>query len=219
MFRPLRGGPVTEAGIIHLPVEAPQPARASPPGISPAVSRQPGRADAGGDAVRARGAAPCAMTLRGLEMFSGEPEGPDGPRAGGAASRESAPAVDARRLRVAIVEDEAIIAIEIEDMLTEMGAEVVGVALTAEEAIRLAEDERPDAMTMDVRLSGDRDGISAALEIFERFGIRCVFVSAYGDAATVARGQSASPLGWVTKPLSRDRLEEPLRSIWPGGKV
>jgi DNA-binding NarL/FixJ family response regulator len=96
---------------------------------------------------------------------------------------------------------------------------VVGVALTAEEAVRLAEEERPDVMTMDIRLRGERDGISAALEIFERFGIRSVFVSAYGDAATVARARTASPLGWITKPLRRDQFEEPLRTIWPGGKV
>jgi len=181
---------MTEAAIAHPAIEAPHPAPARP----------------------------CAAP-RGLEMFSDEPEGPDGPPAGGAAGEETAPAPDAKRLRVAIVEDEALIAIELEDMLTAIGAEVVGVAGTAEEAVRLADEERPDAMTMDIRLRGERDGISAALEIFERFGIRCVFVSAYGDAETVARAQSASPLGWILKPLHRDQLEAPLRAIWPGGKV
>lgn len=212
---------MTEAGITHPPVEAPQPAPASPRGMSPAASRQPGPADAGGDAPPAGGpgAAPGPIALRGLELFSGEPEGPDDPCAGGAAGEETAPAADARRLRVAIVEDEAIIAIELEELLTAIGAEVVGVALTAEEAVRLAEEERPDAMTMDVRLKGERDGITAALEIYERFGIRCVFVSAYGDAETVARARSASPLGWITKPLRRDQLEAPLRTIWPDGKA
>lgn len=117
------------------------------------------------------------------------------------------------RLRVVVVEDEAIIALELEMLLTSLGAEVVAMAMSADEAVRLAEAERPDCMTMDIRLQGDRDGVSAAVEIYERFGIRSVFVSAYSDPGTVARGERAHPLGWVPKPIRQDKLEAGLRKL------
>ena len=115
------------------------------------------------------------------------------------------------RLRVAVVEDEAVIAIEIEDLLLGCGAEVVGTAMSADEAVRLAETVRPDCMTMDIRLQGERDGISAAVEIYQRFGIRCIFVSAYNDPGTVARGEQARPFSWVAKPIRPDVLVSSLR--------
>ncbi len=117
------------------------------------------------------------------------------------------------RLRVVVVEDEAIIALELEMLLTSLGAEVVAMAMSADEAVRLAEAERPDCMTMDIRLQGDRDGVSAAVEIYERFGIRSVFVSAYSDPGTVERGARAHPLGWVPKPIRQDKLEAGLRNL------
>jgi len=132
---------------------------------------------------------------------------PGGPPAQGMADdRAPAAAVRPGPLRVGVVEDEAIIALELEDILAALGAEVVGTALSADEAVRLAETERPDCMTMDIRLQGRRDGVSAAIEIYERFGIRCVFVSAYGDPDTVARAERANPLGWLSKPIRQRGL-------------
>lgn len=130
-------------------------------------------------------------------------------RAAGERSTDATP----RRLRVAVVEDEAIIALEIEDLLTDLGAEVIGSALSADEAVRLAGSMRPDCMTMDIRLQGQRDGVDAALEIYRRFGVRCIFVSAYDDAATMTRAEPARPLGWIGKPIRPDRLENHLRDL------
>ncbi len=110
-------------------------------------------------------------------------------------------------LRVLIVEDEAIIAMELEMLIEEMGAEVVGIAGNADEAERLAASCCPDLITMDIHLKGERDGVSAALSIFKTHGIRSVFVSAYCDVATVARAALAEPLGWVKKPIEKFDLE------------
>lgn len=120
-------------------------------------------------------------------------------------------------LRVAVVEDEAIIALQIEEILSEMGAEVVGMCMSADEAIRLAERAQPDFFTMDISLRGQRDGISAAVEIFQRFGIRSVFISAYGDAEAVERAESANPLGWIRKPIDDEDLDALLRRLRPDG--
>ncbi len=113
-------------------------------------------------------------------------------------------------LRVLIVEDEALISLELEEMFLMLGAEVVGIAHSAAEAVRLSEATRPDFLTMDVHLLGERDGVSAAVEIYERFGLRSVFITAFGDARTAERAQAARPFGWLTKPVTRRDLAEVL---------
>jgi DNA-binding NarL/FixJ family response regulator len=114
--------------------------------------------------------------------------------------------LSARKLRAIVVEDEFIIALELEMLLAELGIEVVGSASNGESALALAARVRPDFVTMDIKLPGGRDGISTALEIFERHGIRSIFVSAYKDAELFERAQAAKPLGWVRKPVSLGAL-------------
>ena len=118
-----------------------------------------------------------------------------------------------RPLRVVVVEDEAIIAMDIEMMLQDLGAEVVGVAMTAAEAVRLTELHHPDCATMDINIKGDRDGVSAAIEIYEVLGIRSIFVSAYGNDETKARAAPAHPFGWVKKPLDMEDLRSALDRV------
>jgi DNA-binding NarL/FixJ family response regulator len=111
-----------------------------------------------------------------------------------------------RPARVLIVEDEWLVSMTIEAALEQEGFEAVGIAASAEEAIRMAELHRPDLILMDIRLNGPRDGVEAAQEIHRRFGLRCLFVSAHRDPATQERAQSANPLGWVSKPFSDKQL-------------
>jgi DNA-binding NarL/FixJ family response regulator len=125
------------------------------------------------------------------------------PGGGAAASASGAPR---RRLRVLVVEDEALIAMEIEDLLAALGHEVVGGAMDAATAVEIAGVLRPDLVTMDVNLRGRGDGIGAAIDIFERYGVRSVFVSAYGGDEMLARAAPARPLGWLVKPIRRERL-------------
>lgn len=111
------------------------------------------------------------------------------------------------RGRVLIVEDEYFVALNAEDALSDAGFTVIGLAATAEEAARLAEAGRPDLVLMDIRLAGLRDGIAAAADIRQRFGISSLFATAHSDAATKARGdEAASPLGWLTKPYTREEV-------------
>jgi DNA-binding NarL/FixJ family response regulator len=107
-----------------------------------------------------------------------------------------------RQRRVLIVEDDFLVAGEVEYVLEEAGFDVIGPAATAEDAIRLAADTKPDLVIMDVRLAGPSDGIEAATQIYHELGIRSLFASAHSDGHTVARGKAANPLGWVAKPYS-----------------
>ena len=113
--------------------------------------------------------------------------------------------------RILIVEDDYLIATQIEEALSDAGFALAGVAASAEEATGLAVAERPDFVIMDIRLSGQRDGIDAALELFQRHGIRCIFATAHGDQDVRQRAQPARPFGWLQKPYSMASLVEAAR--------
>lgn len=108
--------------------------------------------------------------------------------------------------RILIVEDEAIIAMELEDRLTRAGHTVVGHATAAAGAVELAHAQRPDVVLMDVHLGAARDGVSVARELRERFGVAVVFVTAHADAATRARCDEAGATAYITKPLRPEEL-------------
>jgi len=76
-----------------------------------------------------------------------------------------------------IVEDETIVAMTLEDALHNMGYAVVGPVSTADEAVKMAASEQPDLILMDIRIKGERDGISAAEEIGEQYPIPIVVYS------------------------------------------
>lgn len=113
--------------------------------------------------------------------------------------------------RILIVEDQFIVAVDCELHLRAAGMECVGVATTAASALDLAERERPDLIIMDIRLASRADGIEAAIVIYERLGIRCIFSSAHADALTHASAARARPLAWVDKPYSSEGLIEAVR--------
>lgn len=86
------------------------------------------------------------------------------------------------------------------------GLAVAGVATSAEEALDLAAAKRPALAVMDIRLSGNQDGIDAALELFRTHGIRCVFATAHQDENARRRASPAVPLGWLPKPYTMASL-------------
>lgn len=120
--------------------------------------------------------------------------------------------VDEKR-RVLLVEDDFLVSGEVEYLLAQAGFIVIGPAATAEEALRLAGDAKPDLVVMDVRLAGPRDGIDVAIEIYRKFGIRSLFATAHSDGATVARGQTANPFGWVAKPYNPTALVREVKEL------
>jgi len=115
-------------------------------------------------------------------------------------------------VRVLLVEDDFLIASEIEAALREAGFDVVGTAASADIALAMAAAGAPELAIMDVRLSGARDGIEAALELYSRFGLRSLFATAHSDPATQARAQPAMPLGWISKPYELEDLIEEIRA-------
>ena len=149
-------------------------------------------------------------------MAAAEDEGEYGAGAASAQGSEARPGEPRARPRILLVEDDFLVGMEIEAGLRDAGCDVIGVAATAEEAVMLAEAERPLLAVMDIRLAGERDGVDAALEIERRLGIRTLFASAHGDADVRARAAAARPLGWIGKPYRVTALVAAVRHALAG---
>ncbi|MDN7023888.1 response regulator [Methanoculleus sp. FWC-SCC1] len=107
--------------------------------------------------------------------------------------------------QVAIVEDNAIIALDIGKRLEKLGHSVAGVAATAADALRIVEETEPDLVLMDIRLKGEEDGIAAAEAIRSRFNTPIIFITAHSDQSVVERAQGTNPSGYLVKPI---RMED-----------
>ena len=102
---------------------------------------------------------------------------------------------------ILIVEDEALVAANIEEVLAESGFRVAGVAASAAEAISLADEHHPQLALVDIRLTGPVDGIELACRLREQFGVPSIFLSGLVDSAIAARAKAARPLGFLHKPF------------------
>ncbi len=107
---------------------------------------------------------------------------------------------------VIIVEDEAIVAIELEENLESLGYSVLDSVTSGEEAIERTRNLQPDLVLMDIRLDGDMDGIEAASNIRRHFDIPVVYLTAYTDDRTLERAKMSQPFGYLVKPFSRREL-------------
>ena len=109
-----------------------------------------------------------------------------------------------KKARILIVEDEAIIAMEIESQMQSLGYEVTSIVNTGEEAIGKADSYRPDIILMDIDLRGKLDGIESAEIIRTRFNIPIVFLTAHMDEDRLERAKLTLPFGYLLKP-TRER--------------
>ena len=105
--------------------------------------------------------------------------------------------------RILIVEDEAIVSMEIGERLTAMGYSIVGSAGDGKQALELTEIHRPDLVLMDIRLRGSMDGMTAA----RRFHVPIIFLTAYSEDATLQRAKVTEPYGYILKPFDERELK------------
>ncbi len=104
--------------------------------------------------------------------------------------------------RIVVAEDEALIRLDLVELLREEGYDVVGEAGDGEEAIRLVEELRPDVVVLDVKMPG-LDGLSAAERIGEQRLAAIVMLTAFSQRELVERARDAGPLAYVVKPFTR----------------
>ncbi|MBF0518282.1 MAG: response regulator [Nitrospirae bacterium] len=110
-------------------------------------------------------------------------------------------------IRVVVVEDEIIVARDIEMKLKKLGYNVLDIAASGEEAIQKAGDLLPDLILMDITLEGKMDGIEAAGQIDTLYNIPIVYLTAHTDLDTLSRARVTEPYGYIIKPFAvRDLL-------------
>ena len=112
---------------------------------------------------------------------------------------------DAAR-RILVVEDQRLIAADIENTLKKLGYVVVGNVASGEDAISQSDQVRPELVLMDVRLRGEMDGIQAAEIIRDRFNVPVVYLTAYADEETILRAKKTTPFGYLVKPFNEREL-------------
>lgn len=103
--------------------------------------------------------------------------------------------------RILIVEDQMLIAWHLGDLIEGAGHRVLAIARDPAEAVEAATKERPDFALMDIRLHGGTSGLEAARMLYERWGVRSIYLSANLDPATRAQAEQLQPLGFVGKPF------------------
>ncbi len=108
--------------------------------------------------------------------------------------------------KVLIVEDEAIVACDIERRLLKAGYAVPAIAASGEEALLSIEQTRPNLVLMDVHLDGPSDGIAVASEVRDRFELPVVFLTAYADKATLDRANASGAFSYLVKPIGHVNL-------------
>ena len=104
--------------------------------------------------------------------------------------------------KILIVDDEAIITMQLEERLSVMGYTVAGMAASGEDAVERARSIRPDLVLMDIVMPGKMNGIEAAKIITKELNIPVVFVTAYADDAIIEKAKSARPYGYIVKPFN-----------------
>ncbi len=107
---------------------------------------------------------------------------------------------------ILIVEDEPIVALDLEELLSELGYRVSGVASSYVDALGSAERHTPDLVLMDIYLDGDRDGIETAAQLRERFHVPIIFLTAYSQPELLERAKQVHPYGFLNKPVQHREL-------------
>jgi CheY-like chemotaxis protein len=110
------------------------------------------------------------------------------------------------KAKILVIDDESIIAKDIQEMLKDEGYDVPATASSGEEGLKKAEEIKPDLVLMNIGLKGDKDGIDTAADIRNRFDIPIVYVTAYMDKKRLERAKITEPFGYIIKPFEYKEL-------------
>jgi PAS domain S-box-containing protein len=121
--------------------------------------------------------------------------------------------------KVLIVEDEPIVALDLQQELEKFGCEVVALAESADEALIAAEESLPDLALMDLHIAGSLDGIQTARLLRDAYQVPSIFLTAYSDDVTIERAVREMPYGYLTKPFQTRELKATLQVALHKAKV
>ena len=107
---------------------------------------------------------------------------------------------------ILIVEDESIVAFNLQQRLSHMGYHVPDVAVSGTETLSLLSHSSPDLILMDIHIEGTMDGIDVAARIHETRSVPVIYLTAYSEDSTLERARQTRPYGYLIKPFSEREL-------------
>lgn len=123
------------------------------------------------------------------------------------------------KTNILVVEDESIVSKDIQQSLKKLGYNIVAATATGEEALKFADDKKPDLVLMDIMLKGDMSGIEAADYIKEKHGIPVIYLTAYADESTLTKAKVTEPYGYIIKPFKEIDLHTSIEmALYKHGK-
>jgi len=123
------------------------------------------------------------------------------------------------KINILVVEDESIVAKDIQNSLRKLGYDVPATVSSGEEAVIAAEQHKPDLVLMDIMLKGEISGIEATEEIRKRFDIPVIYLTAYADESTLAKAKITEPYGYIIKPFKEIDLHTSIEmALYKHGK-
>lgn len=112
-----------------------------------------------------------------------------------------------KKINVLIVEDETVIALDIENSIIEMKFNVISYVSTYEEVQKVLKSKVPDIILMDIHLEDSIDGIEIVKKLKESYQIPIIYLTAYTDELTISRAIETEPIGYIVKPFNREELK------------
>ncbi|MBF0559178.1 MAG: response regulator [Nitrospirae bacterium] len=111
-----------------------------------------------------------------------------------------------RNRKIVIVEDEGLLALQIENELLQNGHSVAAIYASGEEALKRIEAEKPDLVLMDIKLQGKLDGIDTAEQIQKKYDVPIIYMTAHSEEGTIERAKVTGPYGYLLKPVIAKEL-------------
>lgn len=118
------------------------------------------------------------------------------------------------KLNIFIVEDESIVAKDIQNSLTKLGYNVIGIANNGKDAIEKILELKPDLLLMDIMIKGDLTGIDVGEKIKEKLNVPIIFLTAYADEGTLAKAKITEPYGYILKPFKEVDLHSTIEMAY-----
>ena len=119
-------------------------------------------------------------------------------------------------VNILIVEDESIVALDIQDKVERLGYNVLAVVSSGEKAIEEVKKFQPDLILMDIVLKGEIDGIETAGKIRAHFDIPVIYLTAHSDRQTLKRAEITGPFGYLVKPFVDSELNSTIKTVLYG---
>jgi len=113
-------------------------------------------------------------------------------------------------VKILIIEDEAIVALDIKRIINNLGHDVVDIVSSFEDAIKSVKKNSPQLIFSDINLGKEKDGIDIIEEIQKEKFIPVVYLTAYSDEETIQRAIKTNPLGYILKPFKKEDIKSTL---------